>query len=262
MLSLGIPGTLRDVFDAAGVLCGHRGCGKGPGENTLESFRSAVRAGLRWVEVDARLSADNVLVAWHDAVLPDGRFVIDLPASETGLMRVDELLADLPGEIGVDIDVKTALADALRPREATTAAAVARLVAAASPRPLLVTSFDPSALLIVRRRVPEVALGLLTWRRFPLRKAVPAAVHLGLQAVCPHVESFGLRAGPVRGERPIEDAVAVAHRAGLAVVAWTVRPEEEDVLVAAGVDCLIVDDVLTRTRPPQPPSRLRAWGGR
>jgi glycerophosphoryl diester phosphodiesterase len=237
------------VFADPPVLCGHRGSGKGPGENTLESFRAAVRAGLPWVEVDARLSADGVLVARHDPALADGRAVAQLTAQESGLMRLEELFAELPPHVGVDIDLKSALEDAERQRERTTAAAVGDFARRAGGRPLLVSSFDPAALLIVRERAPGVPLGLLTWRRFPLRKAIPAAVHLGLQALCAQVESFGVRSGPVPNERPAAESVAVAHRAGLAVVAWCARPDEEAPLVEAGVDCLVIDDVLARTRP-------------
>ena len=235
------------MFDDASVLCGHRGAGKGPGENTLEAFRAAVDAGLRWVEVDARLSADGVLVASHDPVLADGRYVSELPAAETGLMRLEELLADLPREIGVDVDLKSSLEDALRPRDQTTAAAVGELVARAAARPLLVSSFDPAALLIVRERLPDVALGLLTWRRFPLRKAIPAAVHLGAQAVCPQFASFPYpESPPAAMERELAEVVGIAHRAGLQVVAWCPKRPEEALLAAAGVDCIIVDDVLSR----------------
>jgi glycerophosphoryl diester phosphodiesterase len=257
------------VFADLPVLCGHRGCGRGEGENTLASFRAAVAAGLRWVEVDARLNADGVLVAWHEAVVGDGRFVSSLSSAESdelGLMRVADLLEDLPPGIGVDVDLKSSLEDAQRPRGLTTAALAADLVAPhAARRPLLVTSFDPAALLIVRERAPDVSLGLLTWRRFPLRKAIPAAVHLGLQVVAPHIESFGLRQREPRlGERAIADSVRVAHQAGLQVVAWCPLPSERDVLLAAGVDCLIVDDVLAP--PPAEPARRRRsarrpWAG-
>jgi glycerophosphoryl diester phosphodiesterase len=219
------------VFADRPVLCGHRGSGRGHAENTLPSFRAAVAAGLPWVEVDARLSADHVLVARHDPALPDGRAVADLTAAETGLMRVDELLADLPAGIGLDVDVKSSLEDALRPRGQTTAAAVAELVAGAG-RPILVTSFDPAALLIVRERAPRLPLGLLTWTRFPLRKAVAAAVHLGIEVVTANVESFA-----EDGER----AVRVAHEAGLEVGAWCPLPDERERLLGIGVDCLVID---------------------
>jgi glycerophosphoryl diester phosphodiesterase len=159
------------------------------------------------------------------------RAVAALPAAETGLMRVDELLADLPPRIAVNVDVKSALEDALRPRAETTAARVADLVADAG-RTVLVTSFDPAALLIVRERAPELPLGLLTWTRFPLRKAVAAAAHLGLEVVTANVESFGDDA---------ERAVRVAHEAGLEVGAWCPLEDERARLLELGVDCLVID---------------------
>jgi glycerophosphoryl diester phosphodiesterase len=239
------------VFAETPAICGHRGSGRGVVdghvENTLDSFRAAVAAGLRWVEVDARANADGVLVARHDPMAEDGRFVAELTSAETdelGLMRVADVLEDLPREISVDIDVKTALEDALRPRERTTAALVAGLVAReGAGRQVLVTSFDASAILIVRERAPEVPIGLITWQRFPLRKAIAAAVHLGADVVAPQRKSFPLGGETPPGERDAAHSVRVAHEAGLQVVAWCPPPEEADELIAAGVYCVIVDDV-------------------
>lgn len=226
-----------DVFLDTPVLCGHRGAGAGEGENTLASFRAAVAAGLDWVEVDVHLSADGVLVASHDPALPDGRSVAALEAKESGLMRIDELLEDLPAHVAVDFDLKSALEDALRPRAATTAGRLADLAAEeALRRRVLVTSFDPGALGIVRERAPQVPLGLITLDPFPLRHAIPAAVHLGAQVVGPEVGGMG-------AERDLARCMTVAHEAGLQVAAWCPRPAEADALVEAGVDCLIVDDV-------------------
>jgi glycerophosphoryl diester phosphodiesterase len=219
------------VFGDSPVLCGHRGSGRGHGENTLPSFRAAVAAGLRWVEVDARRTADDVLVARHDPDTEDRRVIADVAADELDLMRIAELLADLPAEIAVNVDVKTSLDDALRPRERTTAALVADLLRAAE-RQILVTSFDPAALLIVRERAPDLPLGLLTWTRFPLHKAVAAAAHLGVEVVTANVESFDSGA---------ERAVQVAHEAGLQVGAWCPDAERRDALAAIGVDCLVID---------------------
>jgi glycerophosphoryl diester phosphodiesterase len=249
---IGVPSYLMMrqptiVFADPPVLCGHRGSGRGPGENTLESFRAAVEAGLPWVEVDARFTADDVLFARHDPVTDDGRFVSELTAAEAraaGLMPLADLLEWLPPEIGVDVDVKTSLEDALRPRERTTAALVAELLAEErGRRPLLVSSFDPSALIIFRERVPDVPIGLLTWLRFPLRKAIPAAVHLGAEVVAPHFASFPLgEVAQPAVERDVAHSVRVAHQAGLQVVAWCPKPAAADLLAAAGVDCLIVDE--------------------
>jgi glycerophosphoryl diester phosphodiesterase len=209
-------------------------------ENTLGSFRAAVDAGLRWVEADARFNADDALVSLHDAAVGDGRFVADLSSAETdelGLMRVADLLADLPADVGVNVEVKSSLEDALRPRERTTAALVADLVAGeADRRPLLISSFDPSAILIVRERAPQVPIGLLTWTRFPMRKAIPAAVHLGADVVAPNKTSW------VPDGREPAEMVRVAHEAGLQVVAWCPDHAEIDRYTGAGVDCVIVDD--------------------
>ena len=240
------------IFADPPVICGHRGLGRGTvgghPENTLGGYLAAAEAGLAWVEVDARFTADDVLVARHDPVVADGRFISEMTAGEAGeagLMRVADLLAELPPEVGVDIDVKSSLEDATRPRERTTGALVAALAAAeAERRPLLVSSFDPAALLIVRELAPAVPLGLLTWIVFPLRKAIAAAAHLGVEVVAPHVGSFplGEQHDPPL-ERPVAESVAVAHKAGLEVVAWCPRLDEADALAAAGVDCLVVDDV-------------------
>jgi glycerophosphoryl diester phosphodiesterase len=200
---------------------------------------AGIELGLRWVEMDARLNADGVLVSHHDPTA-DGRFVSELSSDQTdaaGLARVADLLGALPPEIGVDLDVKTSLEDAARPRGETTAAAVARMVGESPERPLLVSSFDPSALLIFRERAPEVPIGLLTWLRYPLRKAIPAAVHLGAEVVAPHVASM------VEDVRDPAESVRAAHDAGLEVLVWNSKPDERQGLLDAGVDCLVIDDV-------------------
>lgn len=244
------------IFERTPALCGHRGSGRGVVggyvENTLASCLAAAEWGLRWLEIDCRLNADGVLVARHDPRVEDGRFVADLPTAETdalGLMRLEDMFEALPGDVGVDLEVKSALEDALRPRDQTTAAAASDLAARAraAGRPLLLTSFDASVLPIAKERHPELPVGLLTWTRFPLRKAIPAAVHLGAQVVAPQFASFPLPGMPAeKMERELAATIGVAHRAGLEVVAWCPKPPEEALLVAAGVDCVIVDDVLGR----------------
>jgi glycerophosphoryl diester phosphodiesterase len=204
-----------------------------------------VAAGVGWVEVDARITADGVLVARHDPIAADGRFISTLSSAETdelGLMRVGDLLEDLPPEIGVDVDIKTSLEDATRPRDRHTAALVADLVTSVGPaRPLFASSFDPAAVLIFRERAPEAGSGLITWMRFPLRKAIPAAVHLGVDVLAAHFGSFFPKDPAM--EHPSERSVAAAHEAGLQVAAWCPPPPEAAALMEVGVDCIVVDDV-------------------
>ncbi len=48
---------------------GHRGLAAHAPENTLAGIRRAGAIGLRWVEFDVRVSADNAAVLSHDASL-------------------------------------------------------------------------------------------------------------------------------------------------------------------------------------------------
>jgi glycerophosphoryl diester phosphodiesterase len=124
---------------------------------------------------------------------------------------------------------------------------------------VLVTSFDPAALLIVRERAPAVPLGLLTWTRFPLRKAIPAAVHLGVAVVVANVESFPLGDGTEPGgEREVARSIAVAHEAGVQVAAWCPGAGAQAELIAAGIDCLVVDDVPAHALTGSPTAAGRA----
>jgi glycerophosphoryl diester phosphodiesterase len=47
-------------------IIGHRGAARAAPENTLESLREAKREGAAWVEVDAKLTADNQIILLHD----------------------------------------------------------------------------------------------------------------------------------------------------------------------------------------------------
>jgi glycerophosphoryl diester phosphodiesterase len=50
-------------------IIGHRGAAQAAPENTLESLREAKRQGAAWVEVDAKLTADNRVILLHDDIL-------------------------------------------------------------------------------------------------------------------------------------------------------------------------------------------------
>ncbi|SDP53353.1 glycerophosphoryl diester phosphodiesterase [Pedococcus dokdonensis] len=240
------------VFGGRPTLLGHRGMGRedvdGLAENSLESIVAAAHTGLRWVEFDVRRTADDALVVGHYPTIADRDFLADLTleqARELGAVTLAEVLTALPEGVGVNLDLKTAMEDALRPRETTTAGLVAPVAAAErGRRSVLVSSFDPSALVVLEEVAPGTPRALLTWVAFPLRKAIPAAAHLGVEVVAAHSSSFG--ANPVDRAptfRSAAYAVEVAHRAGLEVVAWCPPAPEARELLAAGVDAVVVDDV-------------------
>jgi glycerophosphoryl diester phosphodiesterase len=245
------------VFGGRHTLLGHRGLGRGTvdglAENTIESIVAAAQSGLRWVEFDVRRTRDDALVVGHYPSLagPGGdpdRFVADLTLDEArqlGAVTLESVLAALPEGIGVNLDLKTSMEDALRKPDATTAALLAQVVTFETERrPVLVSSFDPAALLQVGEAAPGIPRSLLTWLTFPLRKAIPAAAHLGVEAVAAHFTSFGPNdADRAPAFRTAEYAVGLAHEAGLEVVVWCPVADVARELFAAGVDAVVVDDV-------------------
>jgi glycerophosphoryl diester phosphodiesterase len=237
---------------ATPTLIGHRGLGRGTvdghPENTVASMLAALDAGADGLEVDVARTADGALVVSHDPSLPDGRFLVEVDAGEAtaaGLVLLADLLDAVPAGVPVDLDLKSVLEDATDAVSRRTDALLAPLLAAeVRRRPVLVTSFDPAALLRLREAVAAAAYGLLAWIDFPLRHAVATAAGLGLDLVGLHHGSFGpnrVEGGPVH--RPPEVSVDVAHRAGLRVLAWCPEPDVAAGLVSAGVDALVVNDV-------------------
>lgn len=246
------------IFDSVPAIIGHRGYGSGdltpPGsespvaENTLPSLLAAVDAcrrapGTPWVEIDVTRTADDDLVLRHDPTTPDGDYIVDLPAAVSGLPRLAEIFDALPADVAVDVDVKTVLEDAVdAPSRRTGALLLPVLKREARRRRLLVTSFDPSLLTFLKDELPGVPLGLLTWLRYPLWNAVPAAAGLGMDVVAVHTGSCGLDHPDTR-LHPLAHYVDVAHKAGLEVVVWCPTPETAPAYAAAGFDAMVVNDI-------------------
>ena len=245
--------TERRVFRGAGpALVGHRGLGRGDvgghRENTVGSMLAALDAGADWLEIDVCRTADRSLVAHHNPALPDGRFLVELSRSEAeaaGVVGVDALLDALPEGVPVDLDVKSVLEDATDPAaRRTTALFGALLQSVVRRRQVLVTSFDPAALIALRDAEPGASYGLLGWVDFPLRHLVATAAALGLDVVGLHHGSFRAnRIEPAHVHRPPAHSIDVAHEAGLEVLAWCPEPDAARDLVAAGVDALCVNDL-------------------
>lgn len=150
------PARALSAGDAVGVLMpfawddcprviGHRGSPREATENTMASFRAAVAAGARAVELDARLSRDGVVVVHHDAEL--GRVVAGAGAIDAldakvlcarGVPTLEEVLA-IPGLL-VDLELK---ADGANVEDLPARAYETVRDAGALDR-VLATSFDPA----------------------------------------------------------------------------------------------------------------------
>jgi glycerophosphoryl diester phosphodiesterase len=240
------------LFGSRPDIVGHRGLGKGvvdgQVENTLGSLLAAVEVGVDWVELDVSRTRDDVLVVHHNPATADGRFLVDHSADELandGIVRLDEVLDALPGDVAIDFDLKPVLEDATCAADAGTVGLLLPVLRRElAQRRLLVTSFDVAALGWLRDELPGLPCGLLTWLDFPLRIAVPMAARFGAAVVGLHYRSFG--ANPVEPghvHRDVETNIAVAHDAGLEVLAWCPGEDEVGALVGAGVDAVCLNDV-------------------
>ena len=122
----------------------HRGASHAAPENTVEAFRLARELGADWVELDARLSADGVVVVHHDAHLADGRMLAELTIDEMpdSVPSLAEALEACDG-MGVNIEVKNLPDDPDYDADHAVVDAVAGLAQAyLGPERTLISSFN------------------------------------------------------------------------------------------------------------------------
>ncbi|MGC9051501.1 glycerophosphodiester phosphodiesterase [Pyrobaculum sp.] len=209
------------------VVVGHRGFPARELENTIPSIEAAVRHGADVVEVDVQTTADGVVVLSHDDTL-ERTFGVPLNVRtstwdevrrvEKGRYRVPtlrEAIEAVAERAGLFVEVK-------HPEDA---AAVQRVIReAGAGRWAAVISFHDDALKAV-----EGYKGLV-YAKPPGR--VVDAKKLGCHIALP------------RYPLATEKAIALAHKLGLYVVAWTVNdPTTAAELWRRGVDGVATDDV-------------------
>jgi glycerophosphoryl diester phosphodiesterase len=247
-----VPPSSWSFLDHPGVLAfSHRGgAGEWP-ENTMRAFAEAVALGYRYVETDVHLTADGVLLAFHDDVLDrvtDRTGVIaDLPYAEVAKARVDgkepiprleELLAAWP-DLRVNIDPK---------HDESVEPLAAVLHAANAADRVCIGSFSDDRLARIRELVPGVCTSLGPIGILNLGLAAQGQPADDLPAPCAQVPThFG------ETEVVTPAFVEEAHRRGIQIHVWTIDDEDEMVrLLDLGVDGIMTDrnavlkDVLVR----------------
>jgi glycerophosphoryl diester phosphodiesterase len=221
----------------------HRGADTAA-ENSMAAFDSVIRLGYRYLETDARATADGVLLAFHDATLDRvtdrrGR-IAEMPYAEVAKARIGgtepiPLLTDVLHswpDARLNIDVKAApavgpLIDLIR-----SSGVIDRVC---------VGSFSDARLAAVRRALgPRLCTSLGPREAIRLRMA---SYRPGTDGVRPPVA--GCAQVPSRvGRVWLTDArlVQAAHRHGLQVHVWTVNDEAEmNRLLDIGVDGIMTD---------------------
>jgi glycerophosphoryl diester phosphodiesterase len=227
-------------------IVGHRGAAALAPENTLAGFRAAARVGARMVELDAKLSADGVVICHHDHEL--GRTSNGsgpVAAQSFAALRVldaggwfgpdfaDERIPtlaealDLIASLGMGVNVE------IKPcpgRERDTAAATVQVVRDhwKAGFPFQFSSFKPAALDVALAEAPDLPRGYLTddFREGWLEDAAR------------------LRSVSVNGNfrRYTKDRIDAVHAAGMKALAYTVNePADAARLLADGMDILVTD---------------------
>ncbi|SDF08577.1 glycerophosphoryl diester phosphodiesterase [Thermus arciformis] len=198
---------------------GHRGLAQGVRENTLEAFAKALEAGLDGFELDVHLTRDGVLVVHHDFTL-EGLPLASLTSRELPayVPTLEAVLQAFP-QAWVNVELKS-----LPPETDGREEALARLLARyPSPR-IWVSSFDPLALVRLRR-LGVGPLGLL----YEKPEASELAPCLGVAWV-----------HPWEGLLTREEVARL--RARYRVLAWTVNARDRaQALAAWGVEALVTD---------------------
>ena len=227
---------------AGPMVWAHRGDSAHVTENTVAAFESARDAGADGVELDVRVCASGELVVFHDEDLRrlagrdervDQLDFATLRAIElTGGHRIatlDEVFAVVGPGLAVNVEIK-----APRPGHGGPAVtgAVEAIVRAGAADRVLVSSFDPVALLQVKRRLRGLATAFL------FHKGEPAPLRGGRLASL-------LFPRALHPEHVLVDAarVEIWHRSGWAVNVWTVDdPARLRELARLGVGGVFAND--------------------
>ena len=219
----------------------HRGGAGDWPENSLEAFSKAVELGYRYVETDAHVTLDGVIIAFHDdhldRVTDRTGLISELTWAEVSQARIDgiapipllgELLATWP-DLRINIDAKhdevvRPLADLLTRTESLDRVCIGSF----SDERLdhfrtlfgsgVCTSMGPKA--VARMRAASFGVG----RKIPEGNCLQVPTHAGK---VPLVDGRFIRR---------------AHRAGLPVHVWTIDDMEEmHRLFDLGVDGIMTD---------------------
>lgn len=222
-------------------------------ENTLAAFQGAVEAGADVVELDVRLTADEVAVILHDpdvSATTDGSGLVHamtldqlkrLDASggrspRTEIPTLEEALVLLSGKAGINVEIKNLPGEPSfdSPREAVAGEVVRLLHQTGFEGLVLVSSFNWLSIERVQELDGGIPTGFLTNAAIDPWASLVYARSRGHTFVLPQAPAL-YEAG--------EDVVDAAHRDGIRVGTWTVDdPQAIERLLGMGVDAIATND--------------------
>ena len=223
------------------LVLAHRGaCMRAP-ENTLEAFRIAADLGADGVELDARRTADGVLVVSHDPVVEGFGLLVEHPfarlrAEVPSVPTLEETFDALDGFAGfvVNVEIKCFPTDPDADPERVVVRGVVDLVAGRGGYDrVIVSSFELDAIDVVRALDARIVTGWLTSGLAP-GTTLPIAAQRGHTWLHPDRATMS---GAIAATT-VKDAATM----GVRIDVWTVdAPHEIAALAGAGVDAIITN---------------------
>lgn len=219
------------------LVIAHRGASSYAPENTMAAFRLAAEQGADAIELDVQATADGHLLIMHDPEVDrttDGTGELarlrlsEIRSLDAGrwygpafrrerVPLLEEVLEFARGRLLVDIELKVAGVET----------EVIRLIRRTGmDDSVLITSFLAHALEPCRSLVADIPIGLLH-----AGDALQEAQRVGAQVYLPSVEGL------------TPQLAAACRRAGLLVIPWTIRTEDQArAALQIGVDGIIAND--------------------
>jgi glycerophosphoryl diester phosphodiesterase len=219
----------------------HRGTNaEGHPPNTVPALLRVIDEGADWVEVDVQLSADGDLVLHHN-VMHEGDEIRRLPTRELqrrGMATLAEVAAAIPQHIGLLLDVKHSLPDAPGEDDLDLFTMVNGWAdEAARSRAVAVVSFCPT---LLKPHTSVVSVGVSAHKTTPLYQTLSSSALFGASVAMVHADDI-LHFGDEYTD--VAACVAAIDRFDVAVVAWSVEPDDVPALLDRGVTGLCGSDV-------------------
>lgn len=236
------------------TIIAHRGSSAHAPENTLAAFEIAIKQHADAVELDAKLSADGQVVVIHDQTIDrttathgfvhsfsllelkklDAGNFFDPAFKNERIPTLAEVFDLLKGKMFINVE----LTNYLHPNDALPEKIAALVNKHDIAGQLLFSSFNPRALVRVRRCLPDVPIALLAdsgWRGAIARSSLGS--RLRYQALNPYFKDVN------------RSLVNYVHKRQCRMYVYTVnQPEEMMRLKNLGVDGIFTDDpLLART---------------
>jgi glycerophosphoryl diester phosphodiesterase len=206
----------------------------------VAAAQAVVDEGADWVEVDVQLSADGDLVLHHN-VMHEGDEIRRLPSRELqrrGMATLAEVVDAIPQHIGLLLDVKHSLPDAPGQDGLDLFTGVNSWAdEAAKSRDVATVSFCPT---LLKRDTDIAPVGISTHLTTPLYQTLASCALFGASVAMVHADDV-LHFGDEFTD--VDACVAAIDRFDVAVVAWSVQPDDVPDLLERGVTALCGDDV-------------------